>query len=166
MVRLSRRGSLSIEAFDGHFDVRFQAPGPALGRGWCTLDEADLWEHCHFGAASWRGDGLDLDALVVECEEATRPRRADVEDLRHKIEYRRNSRTHGPPLPDYMRWNGWRPGGGRWLRTSAHQHEYLGGYLRDLSEERKFDREQAMAELRRQMPRIPRRDTSLGDVES
>lgn len=148
--RLSRRGKLTINATDGCFEVNFKAPGPYRGRSWCTTDEADLYEHCHLGATDWQGDGPDLTSLIIECEEATRPRERDVDDLVWAIENRRDSRTYGPPLPSYMRWHGWRPGQGRrWLRTFSHQSEYLAGYLRDLKTEREFNAERREAEIRR-----------------
>lgn len=139
--RLSRRGTLTITAEHGTYDVSFKAPGPYQGRAWCTQDEGDLWEHCHLGATNWHGEGADLGALLIECEEASRPRLRDLDDLRAAITYRRATRTCGPPLPSYMRWKGWRPGEGRWLRTSSHAYEYLGGYERDLKIEREFKSE-------------------------
>lgn len=154
--RLSRRGKLTIAARDGRYDVRLQAPGPYLGRSWCTTDESDYWQHCHLGAASWHGEGSDLDALLVDCEETTRPRYREVNDLRWDIECRRESRTLGPPLPSYVRWHGWRPSDERWLRTSGHAYEYLGGYERDRETESAFEEEQAAQRLRLRLPTIPR----------
>lgn len=147
--RLGRRGDLTITAKDGSFDVSFKAPGPYQGRGWCTTDESDFWSHCRLGASDWHHEGPDLDALVTECEEMTRPQYLDVDDLRFRVEQRRDSRTSGPPLPSYRRWHGWSPGIDRWLRTSDHAHEYLAGYLRDLNAERTFNAERASAAERR-----------------
>jgi len=141
LLRLSRRGQVTIEADDGDYTVTFKAPGPYRGRAWCTTDEADLYEHCHLGAKDWRGEGRELASLLAECEEATRPRSRPVVDLVWEIERRRTTRTLGPPLPSYIRWDGWRPGQERWLRTSSHASEYLGGYLRYVEAERKFEDE-------------------------
>ncbi len=149
--RLSRRGTLTITARDGIYAVRFKAPGPYQGRAWCTTDEGDLWEHCHLGASDWHGEGTDLPALLVECEEATRPRYRDADEMRSAIDYRRATRTLGPPLPSYMRWHGWRPGMERWLRTSSHAYEYQGGYLRDLNIEREFNEQQEASRERRKV---------------
>jgi hypothetical protein len=137
--RLSRRGKVTITAEDGSYEVSFKASGPYRGRGWCTIDEADLWNHCHLGATNWHGEGTDVRALIATCEEETRPRQRDVDDLVWEIEYRRHSRTHGPPLPSYRRWHGWRPETERWLRTFSHQHEHLGGYERDVKEAQQFE---------------------------
>lgn len=144
--RLSRRGVLKITAEDCSYEVTFKAHGPWLGG--CTTDKHDLYQHCYLGAKNWHGEGADLVALVAECEEATRPRHRDVDELVYAIEARRDSRTHGPPLPTYQRWNGWRPGVERWLRTSSHAQEYVGGYLRDLEIEREFIVERKTMEAR------------------
>lgn len=157
--RLSRRGKLTITAADGHYQLHLKAPGPYLGRAWCTSDEADFWQHCHLGATTWYGEGPDLDVLLAECEEVSRPRYRDVDDLRWEIERRRESRTLGPPLPSFIRWNGWRPGDERWLRTFSHAREYLGGYERDLEVERKFETEQVEQRERLRLPQVPRRAT-------
>lgn len=155
--RLTRRGMLTITANDGNYDLRFKAPGPYQGRSWCTTDESDFWSHCRLGASDWQGEGTDLDALITECEETTRPQHRDVDDLRWAIETRRNARTNGPPLPSYQPWHGWHPGVERWLRTSSHATEYLAGYLRDLEGERTFDAERVARDLARQLPQVPRR---------
>lgn len=152
--RLSRRGVLTITAEDGSFEVTFKAHGPWIN-GRCTTDKHDLFDHCRLGAKNWHGDSFDLAALLVLCEMETRPDNNDIDDLAWKIQRRRNSRTYGPPLPTYMRWDGWSPGIERWLRTSDHKHEYRGGYERDLVAERKFDAEQAASEARRKLPKIP-----------
>lgn len=156
MVRLGRRGVLTIVAEDGNFDVTLKAPGPYQGRGWCTTDEADFWSHCYLGATNWHGEGPDLDALITECEDTTRPRHRDVDDLRWAVEHRRDARTYGPPLPSYRMLGGWRPGDQRWLRSSDHAHEYLGGYERDRAMEHaeidrraEADRRQRQREARR-----------------
>ncbi len=149
--RLSRRGTLTITAKDGVYAVTFKASGPYRGRAWCTTDEADLWEHCHLGASDWHDEGNDLAALLTECEQVTRPRERSVNELAWAITCRRASRVYGPPLPSYMRWRGWNPGHDRWLRTFAHSHEYLAGYLRDVEIEREFDTEQTHARERRRV---------------
>jgi hypothetical protein len=154
--RLGRRGKLAITAEDGVFTVRLVAPGPYVG-GWCTSDKGDLFEHCHLGAKDWHGEGSDLAALLVECDEQSRPRPNGPDDLRFAIEYRRSTRTCGPPLPSYRRWYGWAPGHERWLRTSSHQYEYLDGYLRDLKGEIVFEEEQAASRLRRTLAQVPAR---------
>lgn len=154
--RLSRRGVLNITAEDGSFEVRFKAPGPYRGRSWCTTDEADFYEHCRLGAKNWQGDGPDLDALLVLCEMETRPDSHDVDDLVWSIERRRDSRTYGPPLPWYKRWDGWRSGQERWLRTFSHAHEYLARYLRDVEEERTFEAQRAADAARREADELRR----------
>lgn len=154
LVRLSRRGRLTIVAEDGRYAVSFDAPGPYQGRAWCTLDEADLWSRCGLGASNWHGEGSDLAALLVECEQASRPQSFDVDALVGQIERRRESRTSGPPLPSYRRWDGWRPGSERWLTAPSHIVEYLGGYLRDLEVERAFEDEQREAAARREQRRV------------
>ena len=129
--RLGRRGTVTMTVHDGVIDLRFKAPGPYRGRAWCTTDEADLYEHCRLGAKDWHGEGSDLSALVVECEESTRPEHRDVNELVWSVKRRRDSRVYGPPLPYWTSsLYGWRPGQERWLRTFSHAHEYLGGYLR------------------------------------
>lgn len=133
--RLSRRGILTITAEDGMYEVRFKAPGPYGNRGWCSTDEADLFQYCHLGASDWRGEGADLAELIHVCFVESAPRERVIDDLVWDIEQRRNSRTYGPPLPTYRRWYGWTPGQERWLRTAWHGGEYLGGYRRDLAEE-------------------------------
>lgn len=147
--RLSRRGTVTIVAKDGTFDVTLKTPGPYRGRGSCSTDEADFWDYLHLGATNWRGSGADLDALLACCEEETRPRWRDIDDLVWAIESRRDTRTTGPPLPSYRRWHGWSPGIGRWLRTHSHAYEYLAGYERDRRDERKFEAERAADEARR-----------------
>lgn len=156
--RLSRRGTLTIVADDGSYDVQLKAPGPyGKHSAWCTTDTADLYEHCYLGATNWRGDGPDLEALLIAAEIETRPRTRDIEDLRAAIEYRRRSRTHGPPLPSYRKWHGWQPGDERWLRTSDHKYEYLDGYLRrDLGAEKVFLAEQAERDRRVEIERVRR----------
>lgn len=155
--RLGRRGILTIVAEDGSYDVRLKAPGPYGKNGSCTTDKADLYEYVHLGASSWQGEGSDLDALLLLCEIETRPRTREIDDLRWDIEYRRNSRTHGPPLPSYRKWHGWSPGDERWLRTSAHKYEYLDGYLRrDLVAEKTFLAEQAERDRRVEIERVRR----------
>lgn len=155
--RLSRRGKLTVSADDGDYEVHLKAPGPYNGRSWCTSDEADFWSHCHLGASDWRGGGPDLEALLTECEEATRPRYRDVDDLRWAIETRRESRTLGPPLPSFRKWHGWRPGDEWWLRSSSHATEYLAGYLHyDLDGERKFNAERAEMDARTEQRRVRR----------
>lgn len=149
--RLSRRGVLTIVAKDGNCKVRFESLAPFFGYASCSTDIADLYEHCHLGASSWQGEGPNLDELLDECEDATRPRTRDVDDLRWEIANRRNSRTHGPPLPDFRRSGRhldlrWHPGHELWLRTSDHKYEYLDGYLRDLETERKTIADQAASD--------------------
>lgn len=149
--RLSRRGVLTITGESGAFDVAFKVPW-----GQRTTDKSDLIEHCHLGAKDWYGEGDDLAVLLAECEEASRPQHRDVDELVWSIERRRDTRTCGPPLPNYQRWRGWRPGHERWLRTLSHQHEYLTGYLRDIEIEQQFEDEN----LRRQ------RHTRAGEIEA
>lgn len=129
--RLSRRGILTITAYDRRFDVRLEVRHPRQ-----TVDTADLFEACHLGAHHWRGDGDDLHQLLTTCEEQSRPRHRDIDELRWEIDYRRNTRTYGPPLPSWISWRGWRPGTGRWLRTFSHAHEWLGHHLAALEAER------------------------------
>lgn len=154
MARLGRRGVLTVTVEDGRYEVTLKAHGPWVG-GRCTTDKHDLFEHCRLGAKNWHGDGPDLDALLVTCEIESRPDTHDIDDLAWKIERRRDSRTHGPPLPSFNRWagrraeGGWRPGEERWLRTSDHKYEYLGGYQRDLAIERKAKVEQHQMDMRR-----------------
>lgn len=150
MDRLSRRGKFSVTANDGVYEARLKAHGPYHGRSWCTTDEGDLYEHLHLGATDWHGTGADLGALLASCEEESRPRWRDIDELVWSIKYRRDTRTTGPPLPSYRRWYGWSPGIGRWLRTSSHAHEYLKGYERDLRIEREFVEERKVQEARRQ----------------
>lgn len=154
--RLGRRGALTITVEDGNFDVQFKSPGPFGRLSWCTTDKADLFTHCRLGSKNWHGEGPDLDALLTECEEATRPEHRDVDDLRWEIESRRESRTLGPPLPTYMRWHGWRHGEERWLRTSIAAREYVGGYVRDLEAEAKFNAESDARRIASELPRIQR----------
>lgn len=146
--RLSRRGTLSITAEDGSYDVTFKAHGPWL-YGRCTTDKHDLFDHCRLGAKNWHGEGPDLDVLLLTCEMESRPDNHDIDELVWRIECRRNSRTCGPPLPHYQRWLGWHPGEERWLRTFSHEREYRAGYLRDVEEERRFEAEQREANIRR-----------------
>lgn len=147
--RLRRRGELTITATDSGYDVRLVTPGPYV-RGRATIDRADLFSHLRLGAKDWHGEGLDLAALLVECDEASRPSYTDIDSLRWWMTHRRDTRTCGPPLPTYMRWRGWSPGTERWLRTSSHANEYLDGYQRDRETERQFEAEQAVsAALRR-----------------
>lgn len=159
--RLSRRGELTIQAKDGALDVRLVIPGPYV-RGSCSTDKADLFEHCHLGAKDWHGEGDDLAALLAACEDESRPRAREVDDLVWEIEWRRDSRTHGPPLPTYQRWRGWTPGHDRWLRTSSHAFEYLGGFERDLRAEQDFEDERAADRARRALPQVPRRMATSG----
>lgn len=148
--RLGRRGKLTITVEDGNFDVRLVTRGPYGHMAWCPSDKADWWGHVRLGATDWHGDGPDLGRLLTECEEASRPPWWDVDDLRAAIDRRRETRTHGPALPSYRRWHGWRPAvGERWLRASSHATEYLAGYLRDVEEERQFNAEARARELRR-----------------
>lgn len=142
--RLGRRGVLTITVEDGVFDVRLAVRRPSR-----TIDAADLDHHCRFGPSDWHGEGADVEALLAACDEASRPARMSVDDIVWNVELRRSSRTHGPPLPSYRRWHGWRPGHDRWLRTSSHAWEYLAGYERDLRVERQFDEEQRQAAIRR-----------------
>lgn len=152
--RLGRRGTLTITVSDGQYEVRLDTPGPYGVGGRCTIDKGDLFEHCHLGAKGWRGEGPDLAALLTECDEASRPRSHEIGELRWSMERRRETRTHGPELPTYRRWDGWRPPVTQpWLRTSNHAYEYLGGYLRDLQEEREFDAEQRASQERRRTQR-------------
>jgi hypothetical protein len=134
--RLSRRGNVTIKAEDGTYAVTLAAPGPYRGRAWCTSDEADLYEHCRFGAKSWHGEGNVLGELLATCETESRPERRHVDDIVWAVQTRRSSRTYGPPLPTYLEWRGWRPGQDRWLRTFSHAHEYLLGYMHDVGRER------------------------------
>lgn len=153
LERLGRRGKLTITVEDGTIFVRLVAPGPYVG-GRCTIDKADLFENCRLGAKTWEGEGADLAALLVECAEATRPPEHDIEYLRSLMESRRQSRVHGPPLPTYQRWSGWRPGIDRWLHTYSHAREYLGGYLHyGLAEEAKFEAERRADEEHRRTQR-------------
>jgi hypothetical protein len=155
--RLSRRGKLSIEAVAGAFSVRLVVRGPYGYLSWCTSDKADYWSYCHLGPSNWHGEGPDLDALLAECEEATRPRYRDVDALRWEIGLRRESRTCGPPLPEFRKWEGWRPGDERWLRCSSHATEYLDGYLHhDIEGERKFNAERAEIAARTERLRVQR----------
>jgi hypothetical protein len=150
--RLSRRGVLTITAEDGSFDVTFKAHGPWIG-GRCTTDKHDLFDHLRLGAKNWQGDGPDFAAQLVLCEMETRPDNHEIDDLAWKIERRRDSRTHGPPLPSYIGWyrGGWRPGDERWLRTSDHKYEYIVGYLRQVETARKDQIERHQAEVRRRV---------------
>lgn len=153
MDRLGRRGVLTVTVEDGSFEVTLKVHGPWVG-GRCTTDKHDLFDHCRLGAKNWHGEGPDFDALLVLCEMESRPDTHEIGDLAWRIERRRNSRTHGPPLPSYVRFYGgpgWRPGVERWLRTSDHKHEYLVGYLRDLKIERKDKVDRHQAEVRRNL---------------
>lgn len=147
MDRLGRRGKMTVTVTDGSFDVRLDAPGPFVN-GRSTTDKADLFSHLRLGAKDWHGEGPDLAALLVECDEASRPRTNDVDSLRWLMERRQDTRTCGPPLPTYQRRHGWRPGMGRWLSTYSHAHEYLAGYLHyGLAEEQKFEAERRESEV-------------------
>lgn len=146
--RLGRRGTLTITVEDGTFDVRLVTPGPYVG-GRATTDKADLFSYCRLGAKDWHGEGRDLAALLAQCAEESRPPFHDIDGLRWSMSRRRESRTYGPPLPDYRKWHGWRPGDGRWLRVSTHAAEYLARYHADRAIERDHEAAQRASELRR-----------------
>ena len=56
--RLRRRGTLTITTQGDTIEVRFKALGPYGGRGWCTTDTVDLFQHCRLGAKDWHGEGF------------------------------------------------------------------------------------------------------------
>lgn len=127
--RLSRRGQLTVVARDGKVDVRLEPLDAFRSR---TTDVADVQEHERLFAKPYRGSGTSLDALLVECEEESRPPRHDVEMIVWLFRRRRAERVYGPPLPSWISWRGWRPGVERWLRTFDHAHEYQAHYRRDV----------------------------------
>ena len=165
--RLRRRGTLTITTQGDTIEVRFKALGPYGGRGWCTTDTVDLFQHCRLGAKDWHGEGLDLAALLAECEEATRPEQRDVDSLAWAIERRRESRVYGPPLPSWTgSMYGWRPGQERWLRTSSHAHEYLAGYLQAVERERADHERWSRLYPDRYPPRVSQAPLSGRDVQA
>lgn len=140
--RLSRRGRLTISAHRGCIEVHLEPLDSFQSR---TVDVADVQEHERLYAKPYRGQGTDLEALLVECEEHSRPPSNDVETIRYLFQRRRATRVYGPPLPTWISWRGWRPGTGRWLRTYDHAHEYQAHYRRDvwMAAENRWRTEQA-----------------------